>query len=144
MNWLDSIWDLLLTRYREPEIKLPGEVKTDVYYSHRSHAMIVDAKMYTKGCASGNKVGLKIKGVYFGFEGLPCRLSGKESACRYQKSEFNPCVGKIPWRRKWQPTLVFLPRISYGQRILEGYSPGGCKRVGYDLVTKQQQQRDLG
>ena len=76
--------------------------------------------------------------------GLPCRLSGKESACRYQKSEFNPCVGKIPWRRKWQPTLVFLPGISYGQRILEGYSPGGCKRVGYDLVTKQHQQRDLG
>ena len=34
-----------------------------------------------------------------------------------------PWVGKIPWRREWQPTLVFLPRESHGQRSLEGYSP---------------------
>ena len=32
-------------------------------------------------------------------------------------------VGKIPWRRKWQPTLVFLPGESHGQRSLVGYSP---------------------
>jgi len=36
-------------------------------------------------------------------------------------------VGKIPWRRKWQPTQVFLPRKSHGQRNLMGYSPWGCK-----------------
>ena len=35
--------------------------------------------------------------------------------------------GKIPWRREWQPTLVFLPRKSYGQRSLVGYSPQGHK-----------------
>ena len=40
---------------------------------------------------------------------------------------FDPWVGKIPWRRKWQPTLVFLPGKSYGQRSLVGYSPWGCK-----------------
>ena len=34
-------------------------------------------------------------------------------------------VGKIPWRRKWQPTPVFLPRKSYGWRNLVGYSPWG-------------------
>ena len=51
---------------------------------------------------------------------------------------FNPWVGKIPWRRKWQPTVVFLPGESLGQRSLEGCSPWGCKRVGYDLATKQQ------
>ena len=39
-------------------------------------------------------------------------------------------VRKIPWRRKWQPTPVLLPGKSHGQRNLEGYSPGGCKRVG--------------
>ena len=38
-----------------------------------------------------------------------------------------PGVGKIPWRRKWQPTPVFLPGISHGQRSLAGYSPWGCK-----------------
>ena len=31
-------------------------------------------------------------------------------------------VGKIPWRRTWQPTPVFLPGESHGQRSLEGYS----------------------
>ena len=36
---------------------------------------------------------------------------------------FHPRVGKIPWRRKWQPTPVFLPGESHGQRSLEGYSP---------------------
>ena len=36
-------------------------------------------------------------------------------------------VGKIPWRREWQPTLAFLPGKSQGLRILGGYSPGGCK-----------------
>ena len=39
----------------------------------------------------------------------------------------NPWVGKIPWRRKWQPTPVFLPGESHGQRSLVGYSPWGPK-----------------
>ena len=47
-------------------------------------------------------------------------------------------VGKIPWRRKWQPTLVFLPGKSHGWRSLAGYRPWGHKRVRYDLATKQQ------
>ena len=40
---------------------------------------------------------------------------------------FNPWVGKISWRRKWQPTPVFLPEKSHGRRILVGYSPWGRK-----------------
>ena len=40
---------------------------------------------------------------------------------------FNPWVGKIPWRRKWQPTPVFLPGESHGRRSLVGYCPWGCK-----------------
>ena len=42
------------------------------------------------------------------------------------------------WNRKWQPTPVFLPGNSHGQRSLASYSPWGHKRVGHDLVTKQQ------
>ena len=49
-------------------------------------------------------------------------------------------LGRFPWRRKWQPTPVFLPGKSQEQRSLVGYSPWGCKRVGHDLETKQQQQ----
>ncbi|XDA81174.1 hypothetical protein R6Z07F_011148 [Ovis aries] len=43
---------------------------------------------------------------------------------------FNPWVGKIPWRRKWQPTPVLLPGKSHGRRSLAGYSPWGCKESG--------------
>ena len=42
-------------------------------------------------------------------------------------------VGKIPWRTKWQPTLVFLPGKFHRQRSLAGYSPWSC-RVGHDWV----------
>ena len=47
--------------------------------------------------------------------------------CR--RRAFDPWVGKIPWRRKWQPTPVFLPGESHGQRSLAGYSPQGCKEL---------------
>ena len=46
----------------------------------------------------------------------------------------NPWVGKIPWRRKWQPTPVLLPRKSHGQRSLAGYSSLGHKELD---TTKQ-------
>ena len=46
----------------------------------------------------------------------------------------DPWVGKIPWRRKWQPTLVFLPVKSHGWRSLVGYSWWG-RRVGHNWVT---------
>ena len=45
--------------------------------------------------------------------------------CR--RLRFNPWVRKIPWRREWQSTLVFLPSESHGQRSLAGYHPWGCK-----------------
>ena len=69
--------------------------------------------------------------------GLPLWLSGKESTCQCRRQGFSPWVGKILWRRKWQPIPVFLPGKSQGQRSLEGYRPWGCKRVGHELVTKQ-------
>ena len=52
---------------------------------------------------------------------------------------FNPWIEKIPWKRKWQPSLVFFPGKYHGQRSLAGYSPWGHRRVGHDLATKQQQ-----
>ena len=61
---------------------------------------------------------------------LPKWFNGKESAyqCRScRRCGFNLWVGKIPWSRKWQPTPVFLPGESHGQRSLMGYSPWGHK-----------------
>ena len=48
-----------------------------------------------------------------GFPGSP---SGKETPCQCGRPEVNPWVGKIPWRRAWKPTPVFLPGESQGQR----------------------------
>ena len=61
---------------------------------------------------------------------FPGSSSGKEPTCqcrRHKRHGFNPWIRKIPWRRKWQPPLVFLPGESLGQKILRGYSPQGHK-----------------
>ena len=58
-----------------------------------------------------------VSGVGFG---------GGEGFGRGSKRQgFDPCVGKIPYSRKWQPPPVFLPGKSHGQRSLVGYSPWG-------------------
>ena len=64
--------------------------------------------------------------------GLPLWLSGKESICNSGDAGrlgFDPWVGNIPWRRKWQPTPVFLPGKYHGQRSLAGYSPWGVTKT---------------
>ena len=48
---------------------------------------------------------------------------------------FDPWVRKIPWRRAWQPTLVFLPGESRGPRSLAGHSPWGRKESDTTEVT---------
>ena len=63
--------------------------------------------------------------------GLPRWLSGKESPCqcrRHERHGCNPWVEKIPWRRKWQATPVFLPGQFHGQRSQAGHCPWGCKK----------------
>ena len=49
--------------------------------------------------------------------------------------EFNPWVGKILWRRKWQPAPVFLPGEFHGLKSLAGYSPWGCKESDMTEAT---------
>ena len=58
------------------------------------------------------------------------------SSCQCRRWEFNPWVRKIPWRRKWLLTPVFLPQESCGQRCLAGYSPYGCKESELTKVTE--------
>ena len=57
-----------------------------------------------------------------------CRVFGgfhssKESACQYRRPGLDHWVEKILWRKTWQPTPVFLPGESHGQRSLAGHSP---------------------
>ena len=58
-------------------------------------------------------------------------MCGKEPACQCRRCKgygFDPCFWKIPWRRKWRPTPVFLPGQFHAQRSLVGYSPRGRRK----------------
>ena len=61
--------------------------------------------------------------------GSPRGVSGKEPSCqfrRHNRCSCDPWVRKIPWRREWLPTPIFLPGELHGQRSLVDYSPWGC------------------
>ena len=69
----------------------------------------------------------------------------KKSMCQRRQHGFDPWVGTIPWRKKWQPTLVFLPGNILAWEIpwregLGGLQSMGSQRVGHDLMTKQHHQ----
>ena len=72
--------------------------------------------------------------------GFPGGSDGKESACSVknlptvQETCVQTWVGKIPWRRKWQPIQVFLPGEFHGQWSLTGYSSYGCKE--FDMTER--------
>ena len=68
-------------------------------------------------------------------KGLPWWLRWWRICLQCGRHEFHPWIWKIPWRRAWQPTPVFLPGESHERRSLAGYSPWGC-RVRHDWVTK--------
>ena len=78
------------------------------------------------------KPSLICKGL--GAVGFPGSTNGEEPACQRRRCKrhwLDPGSGRCPWRRAWQPTPVFLPGKSFGQRSLEGYSQRG-RRVGHD------------
>ena len=82
----------------------------------------------------------EIKIILEEINGLPWGLSSKEYTCQCRRCGFSPWVRKNPWRRKWQPTPVFLSGKFHGERSLMGYSPLGDIKLRYDLVTKQQRR----
>ena len=66
---------------------------------------------------------------------FPGGTSGREAVCQCRRSQFNSSVWKMPWRRKWQPTLVILTGKSYGQRSLVGYRSSDCKELDTTEAT---------
>ena len=70
-------------------------------------------------------------------EDFPGGASSKQPAYQCRRHGFDPLAREISWRRAWQPTLVFLPGESYGQRSLMGYSPWGCREFDMTEVTEQ-------
>ena len=76
---------------------------------------------------SGRVGGVVVRWVNIGE--LPRWISSKESTCQCRRHKFDPWVRKVPCRRKWQPTPVFLPGKFHGQRSLAVYSPWGGKEL---------------
>ena len=78
------------------------------------------------------------------WHGFPGGSDGKESHLQCRWSGFSPWVGTIPWRRQCQPTPVFMPGESHGQRSLASYSPWGCEesdtteRLYFDFSSQGQ------
>ena len=60
---------------------------------------------------------------------FPGRPDSKESVCNAERPKFDPWFRNITWRRKRQPTPVFLAGEFHGQRSLAGYSPWGRKEL---------------
>ena len=96
---------------------------------------------------------IKLGPMWTSFRGRYCNLIGDLSFFRSfpsgtvvkrppamqetsRRHRFDPWVEKIPWRRKWQPTPVFLPGKSHGHKSLAGYSPWGC-RVRHNWACTQ-------
>ena len=95
-----------------------GHIKSEVSVSPIGH--------FQKSAAL--EIYLGIFGVYLVLKGLPGGTGGKEPVCqcrRCKRHKFDPWVRKILWRREWQPTPIFWPGESHGQRSLVGYSPQG-------------------
>ena len=75
----------------------------------------------------GSKMSILQRSAFF--RGFPGGSEGKASAClQCRRPGFDPWVGKILWRRKWQLTPVFLPGKSHGWSLV-GYSPWGHKEL---------------
>ena len=73
--------------------------------------------------------------------GLPWKLNSERIHLQCRRPGSNPWVGKIPWRRKWQPTPVFLPGKSHGWRSLVGYCLWGRTESDTTEANQQQQQQ---
>ena len=71
---------------------------------------------------------------YVNWVDFPGSSDGKESVLQCKRPRFDPWVGKISWRRAWQPTPVFLPGELHGQNSLVGCSPQGRKEL--DMIER--------
>ena len=104
---------------------------TPVFLPGKSHGQRSLAGYSPRGCKESDTTE-RLSLTHLSKLGFPGASVGKESSCQCRRPRrcwFDPWVGKIPWRRNWQPTPVFLPGKSHGQRSLAGYSPCGRKEV---------------
>ena len=96
----------------------------------RTQVSCIGARFFTIWATREAQIRWELASIMYLLWGFPSGTVIKNppgNADRRKRCRFNPWVGNIPWRRKWQSTPVFLPRKSHGQRSPVGYSPLGCK-----------------
>ena len=114
----------------------------------KQQQFLIKTSQFDKDCLLADTVILHEMTSYLNLSTYGLRwLSDKEPAClgdirdmcrRYKRWRFNPCSGKIPWRRKWQLTPVYVPGKSPGQRGLAGCSPRDSQN-SHDSETRPRQ-----
>ena len=133
---LQLCWKLQRTTYSNIAVECRGEVNKDCG-DHSQHGLTLCWHM----AAVSKQLWLeeyfwygfvlpdfgKLTSCYIQWASLMAQMVKNLLQCR--RPGFDHLVGKIPWRRKWQLTPVFLPGESHGQRSLVGYSPCGCKEL---------------
>ena len=135
------------TKYVRKHVQFSHSVMSDSLQSHGLHNARPPCPSPTPGvpldsCPSSQWCHIGLYNLLLTldlYRGFPGGASGKEPACqcwRHKRCGFDPWVAKILWRRAWQPTPVFLPAESHGQRNLAGYSPWGSKKSDMTEVTQ--------
>ena len=140
---LQLCWKLQRTTYSNIAVECRGEVNKDCG-DHSQHGLTLcwhtaamSKQLWLEECfwyrfVLPEDFG-KLTSCYIQWASLMAQMVKNLLQCR--RPGFDHLVGKIPWRRKWQLTPVFLPRKFHEQKSLVG--PWGHIRVGHDLVTKQ-------
>ena len=96
---------------------------------HGPLSLEVPRQEYWRVLPSQKEIWSGILTFLWDFMDFPGGSDGKSTCLQCRRPRFDPWVGKIPWRRKWQPTPVLLSGKSHGERILVGYSPWGHKEL---------------
>ena len=107
--------------------EIPFRISTN-FSSFKSLLLVLCCCLVAKSCPTRLQLhGLQLSSSSHNPRLIKRNISLKFSLLICGRPGFDPWVGKLPWRRKWQPTPVFLPGESHGQRSLMGYSPRGRK-----------------
>ena len=127
LGWAGLVFLLGLKRFHSRPFSGPAETRTS------STEKIKFTPSSISALRGMSKATLKI--IVFSVSRANChrlslQLSRQRLCLQCRRSGFDPWVGKIPWRRKWQPIPVPLPGKSHGQKSLVGCSPWGRKESG--------------